>query len=315
MAFFSTQDILAKPVENYVWDENTMAWVKQTQGGAAGGGLTDAELRASPVPVSIPGSITVSGPLTDTELRATPVQVEDATGNAFLNVLVNSIDVNFAQRVNIETLGGSGGVPIAVSNGGVSLGTQRVTLANDSTGQVRLAAGTAIAGRVGIDQTTPGTTNKVTLGADSVAVTGPLTDAQLRATPVPVSGTVAISTALALETTQLAQMSRVDTFKTRGDTFTTTVNGVTVDASLSPMSAFGIQVKATGTVTSWDMRLEGSLNNSEFSTILSHTNVTGDGVTLWTGTLEAPTLYFRARCAGIVLGAGTNVVVTILGQN
>jgi hypothetical protein len=35
-----------------------------------------------------------------------------------------------------------------------------------------LGAGSAIIGKVGIDQTTPGTTNKVSLGADTVAVTG-----------------------------------------------------------------------------------------------------------------------------------------------
>ncbi len=56
-----------------------------------------------------------------------------------------------------------------------------------------LPAGTQLIGKVGIDQTTPGTTNlvnvnggasqtadiKVTLDSESVAVTGPLTDAQL----------------------------------------------------------------------------------------------------------------------------------------
>ena len=56
-----------------------------------------------------------------------------------------------------------------------------------------LPAGTQLVGKIGIDQTTPGTTNlvnvnggasqttdiKVTLDAESVAVTGPLTDAQL----------------------------------------------------------------------------------------------------------------------------------------
>ena len=56
-----------------------------------------------------------------------------------------------------------------------------------------LPAGTQLIGKIGIDQTTPGTTNlvnvnggasqttdiKVTLDSESVAVTGPLTDAQL----------------------------------------------------------------------------------------------------------------------------------------
>jgi hypothetical protein len=41
--------------------------------GSSGGGLTDTQLRASPVPVS--GTLTCSGPLTDTQLRASPVPV------------------------------------------------------------------------------------------------------------------------------------------------------------------------------------------------------------------------------------------------
>lgn len=61
---------------NYVWDTGSLTWVRA--GGSTGVGsevevtnfpdvLTDAQLRATPVPVS--------GPLTDTELRASPVNV------------------------------------------------------------------------------------------------------------------------------------------------------------------------------------------------------------------------------------------------
>ena len=103
-------------------------------------------------------------------------------------------------------------------------------------------------------------------------------------------------------------------FRTRADTFTSTTNGTTVDVSTAPLSIFGIQVKGTGGVaTTWDVRLEGSLNNIDFSTILTHTQVTGDGIVLWIGALRAPLLYFRSRVAGLVLGPATNVVVTILG--
>lgn len=69
-----------------------------------------------------------------------------------------------------------------------------------------LVAGTAIIGKVGIDQTTPGTTNKVTIGSDVVhvivdsGVTTGLTDAQLRASAVPVSiSTVPLATDAATE--------------------------------------------------------------------------------------------------------------------
>jgi hypothetical protein len=92
----------------------------------------------------------------------------------------------------------------------------------DVTRLPALVAGSAIVGKVGIDQTTPGTTNKVSLGSDtvtvsgavtgtvgvsgSVAVTGtfwqatqpvsgPVTNAELRASSVPVTGPIAPGTA------------------------------------------------------------------------------------------------------------------------
>lgn len=165
------------------------------------------------------------------------------------------------------------------------------------------------------------------LNAGSVTVTGALTDAQLRATSVPVSGpltdaqlrAVAVPVSLAggaLEVTQAAHMTRADTFKTRSDTFTVAGSGTTIDASASPMSAYAIQVKGTGAPASaWDVRLEGSLNGVNFTQILAHTNATGDGVVLWTGSLEAPALYFRSRVESVTLGGASNIVVTILGQN
>lgn len=77
---------------NYQWDTSLLEWIKEAPASGGGlGGLTDAQLRASPVPVSGPltdiqlralavpvsisGTIPVSGALTDTELRATPVPV------------------------------------------------------------------------------------------------------------------------------------------------------------------------------------------------------------------------------------------------
>lgn len=59
---------------------------------------------------------------------------------------------------NITQIGGNA---ILTGNGATGTGAIRVSLASDSTGQVVLAAGSAVAGKVGIDQTTPGTTNLV----------------------------------------------------------------------------------------------------------------------------------------------------------
>jgi hypothetical protein len=53
-------------------------------GGGAGGGLTDAELRAAPVPVSgtfWQATQPVSGPLTDAQLRASAVPIADGGGS------------------------------------------------------------------------------------------------------------------------------------------------------------------------------------------------------------------------------------------
>lgn len=54
-------------------------------------------------------------------------------------------------------------------NGVTGLGTQRVTLSSDSTGQVKLTTGAALVGKVGIDQTTPGTTNAVSANQGTAA--------------------------------------------------------------------------------------------------------------------------------------------------
>lgn len=96
-AFFPTQDVLAKPVENYVWDANSMTWVKETQPGVAAGGLTNAELRATPVPVS--GTVTV-----DTTGLATSAKQD--TGNTSLG----SIDAKLTNPLPVSGTVTTGGL-------------------------------------------------------------------------------------------------------------------------------------------------------------------------------------------------------------
>ncbi len=104
-------------------------------------------------------------------------------------------------------------------------------------------------------------------------------------------------------------------FNTRSDTFTATANGTTVDAHLAPVKYFSLYVVQTGSITSWTVVLEASLDNVNFTTVLTHTNTTpGTGLVVFGGTSAFPALYFRARCSAITLGAGTNVVATILGM-
>lgn len=106
----------------------------------AGTGLTDAELRATPVPVS--GTVTVG-----TALPA---------GN------------NNVGDVDIATVP----APLSTTGGGTEATALRVTVASNSTGLL--------------------------------PVSGPLTDTQLRATPVPVSGTVTANAGTNLNTSLLA---------------------------------------------------------------------------------------------------------------
>lgn len=111
----------------------------------------------------------------------------------------------------------------------------------------------------------------------------------------------------------------VPAFGTRSDTYTTAANGTTVDVSARPVRRFALQVKGTGAAaTAWNVVLEGSLNNTQFTTILEHSNAgefrnAADGETVYFDT-AVPWLYFRSRLVSITLGSATNVVATIVGQ-
>ena len=107
----------------------------------------------------------------------------------------------------------------------------------------------------------------------------------------------------------------ISTFQNRSDTYTGATFGVAVNVTTAPLSRFAVQVKGTGGVpTSWDVRCEGSLDGTNFSSILTHTNTTGDGEVLWSAANQSASFYLRSRCAGLVLGvSATDIVVRILG--
>lgn len=106
-------------------------------------------------------------------------------------------------------------------------------------------------------------------------------------------------------------------FNFRADTYITTGNGTTINASTAPIKQFAVQVKGTGAgAGAWDVRLEGSLDGTNFTQIIQHTNVDTDGAVKWqVAGISSPILYFRSRCAGLTLGGATNIVVTILGMD
>jgi hypothetical protein len=96
-----TPPLFARPVKQAVWDPNTLTWMPMEQpvidtdtlnvaiAGplAVTGPLTDAELRATPVPVS--GTVATGG-LTDAQLRATAVPVSLAAIGSVVNAANSS---------------------------------------------------------------------------------------------------------------------------------------------------------------------------------------------------------------------------------
>lgn len=90
---------------------------------SSGGGLTDAELRATPVPVS--------GPLTDTELRATPVPVSGAVSVSG-SVAVTGPLTDTELRATAVPVDGSG-VTQPVSAAALPLPTGAAIAANQQT--------------------------------------------------------------------------------------------------------------------------------------------------------------------------------------
>lgn len=126
--------------------------------------------------VSISGTVTTTGGLTDSQLRATPVPVSGTVTAANASVSTTGSTV----PASATMIGGSDGTnlkAVKVSSTGVvsvdgSATTQPVSLATNTP---TIQAGSSIIGKVGIDQTTPGTTNKVSIGTDgTVAINAAL---------------------------------------------------------------------------------------------------------------------------------------------
>lgn len=102
----------------------------------------------------------------------------------------------------------------------------------------------------------------------------------------------------------------------RQDTFTAAGNGTTQSVVNKSFKHFALQVKGTGSAAAgWSVALEGSLDNSNFTTILTHSTATGDGVIIWSGADSYPVLHFRARVASLTLGSATDIVTSILAYD
>jgi hypothetical protein len=95
---------------------------------------------------------------------------------------VNPSGSVYATQTDITSVGGT----TVVTGNGTASGALRVALPTDGTGVVGLIAGSAIVGKVGIDQTTPGTTNGAAIigvnGATALAGNGVTGTGSLRVT-------------------------------------------------------------------------------------------------------------------------------------
>lgn len=102
---------------------------------------------------------------------------------------------------------------------------------------------------------------------------------------------------------------------TQTDTFTGVATGTQVDVTVAPLKSFGIAVTAAGGVpTLWTVLLEGSLDGSNWSTLLTHASGgTGLGVTVWSGAALTPVLFLRSRVTALTLGVATSITVLWLG--
>jgi len=166
------------------------------------GPLTDAELRAVPLPVSFPAD---EAGLTDAQLRAAAVPVSgtvavsnqpsggatEVTLASVLAELGQKLEAGQAVALDAATLAALESITAAV--------TGTVAVSNLPSTQVVSAATLPLPDGAA----TQATLASVLAALALVAVTGPLTDSQLRSTAVPVSGTVSTGQAQPLTDAQL----------------------------------------------------------------------------------------------------------------
>lgn len=178
---------------------------------AVSGPLTDTQLRAVAVPVSgtfwqatqpvsIAASVAVTGPLTDTQLRAVAVPVSGTFFQATQPISAAALPLPTGAALDATLTGGTQQAQLKSGTKGSSTAALVTSVSVDANTQALHAnitnfpASQAVTGTFWqATQPVSGTffqaTQPVSIAA-SVAVTGPVTDTQIRATPLPVSGTV-----------------------------------------------------------------------------------------------------------------------------
>jgi hypothetical protein len=243
-------------------------------GGTGGAGLTDTELRAAPVPVSVSGVATAGN---------------QTTGNSSLA----SIDTKTPALVSGRQPVDPSGVTSPISAVSLPLPTLAATSTLQTTGNnslasidTKLTSPLTVTGALTDSQlrATPvpvsGPVTDTQLRATPVPVSGPLTDTQLRATPVPVSGTVGTKTAL-----------------TANSPATSSVGVASAQAVASNVSRKGLVIV--------------NLSNATVSLAIGSTAVLNSGITLQPGAAWTMNEYTYATGAvnAIASGAASTIAV------
>jgi hypothetical protein len=157
------------------------------------GPLTDAQLRAVAVPVT--GTVTATGGLTDAQLRATavPVTVSDGLGPLTVDGSVAVSNFPATQPISAAALPLPGGAATAANQNDALAALDNIFTRQGNGAQHTVVDSLpAVTGAVSVTnlpatQAVSGPLTDAQLRAVAVPVSGPLTDVQLRATAVPIS--------------------------------------------------------------------------------------------------------------------------------
>lgn len=327
---------------------------------AVTGPLTDAQLRASPVPVSgtvsatqgtspwvVSGTVTVtdgSGPLTiddgggaiSVDDNGGTISVDDGGGNISIDDGGNTITVDGAVSVSgsvtstesqTKTDGGTGFVqesstvfPVGAifdDTAGTGLSENdiaairinqnraQVQVLEDGSTRARYATVTAAnALKVEANQATAANLNCT---ADTeLAAASALSDTFSNPTTAPVG-----ACEMYWDGTQWVR-HRLSFSQTRNTVASGA--GTVVDMSTNPMASFGIFVIKDGgtTLTAFTVLLEGSLDNANWTTLVSNSSVSGNPQLVWVA--SKPVFYMRSNVSTLTGSGSPTVKVVILAK-
>lgn len=108
-------------------------------------------------------------------------------------------------------------------------------------------------------------------------------------------------------------MTRKASTQLTSETFTASGDGTTVNYSHNPVQSYSVSVKGTGaSADAWTVLVQVSLDDANWTTILTHDASIGDGVVISSGANLYPGRYVRLQCSALTLGGATNIVAQLI---